>query len=163
MCGATEIFSMCSEAHPLGKEPIAIALCCFAILASLVAGVGFATGLVLCYVVQTLPLWIGIGFGIRRARLAGWIGLPRFLFWLTLMVFIWLYVLGVASIISGHFSPFEIAMTIIVGAASMTGIVIFIRIKSSLSPAMAVTTFGVVAVVQWACFRISFLPAIAHR
>jgi len=79
------------------------------------------------------------------------------------MVFIWLYVLGIASIISGHFSLFEIAMTIIVGAASLTGIVIFTRLKSSLSPAMAVTTFVVTAVVQCACFRISFLPAIAHR
>jgi hypothetical protein len=163
MCGATEIFSMSSEAHSLGKEPIAIAHCCFAILASLMAGVGFATGLVLCYVVHTLPLWIGIAFGIRRARLAGWIGLALFLFWWTLMVFICLYVLGIASILSGHFSPFEIAMTIIVGAASVTGSVIFTRIKSSLSPAMAVTTFGVVAAAHWACFRTSFLPAIAHR
>jgi len=163
MCGPTEIFSMSSEAHPLGKESIAIALCCFAIIVSLVAGVGFPAGLVLCYVVQTLPLWIGIVLGIRRARLTGWIGLPLFLFWLTLMVFIWLYVLGIASIISGHFSPFEIAMTIIVGAASVTGIAIFTRLKSSLSPAMAVTAFVVTAVVQYTCFRISFLPAIAHR
>jgi hypothetical protein len=163
MCGPTKIFSMSSESHPLGKEPIVIALCCFAILASLVAGVGFPAGLVLCYVVQTLPLWIGIVFGLRRARLAAWIGLPLFLFWLTLMVFIWLYVLGIASIISGHFSPFEIAMTIMVGAASVTGIVIFTRTKSSLPPAMVVTTFVVTAVVQYACFRISFFPAIAHR
>ena len=154
---------MSSEAHPLGKESIAIALCCFAIIVSFVAGVGFPAGLVLCYIVQTLPLWIGIAFGIRRARLAGWIGLPLFLFWLTLMVFIWLYVLGISSIISGHFSPFEIAMTIIVGAASVTGIAIFTRLKSSLSPAMAVTAFVVTAVAQYTCFRISFLPAIAHR
>jgi len=54
-------------------------------------------------------------------------------------------------------------MTIIVGAASLTGIAIFTRLKSSLSPAMAVMTFVVTAVVQYACFRVSFLPAIAHR
>src|SRR5258708_16693962 len=139
-----------------------MAFCGFAIIVFLVGAVVFPAGVVLCYIVQTFPLWIGIAFGIRRARPAGWIGLPLFLFWLTLMVFIWLYVLGIASIISRHFSPFEIAMTIIVGAASLTGIVIFTRLKSSLSPAMAVTTFVVTAVVQYACFRISFLPAIAH-
>jgi len=50
---------------------MAIALCCVAIIVSLVAGVGFPAGLVLCYIVQTLPLWKGIAFGIRRVRLAG--------------------------------------------------------------------------------------------
>jgi hypothetical protein len=154
---------MNSDKRTHGKEPIAIALCCFAIIVSLVAGVGLATGLVLRHVVQTLPLWIGIAFGMRGARPAGWIGLPLFLFWLTLMAIIWLYLLGIARIISGHFSPIEIAMTIIVGVASVTGIAIFTRLRSSLTPAMAVATFLVIAVVQWTCFRISFLPAIAHR
>src|SRR5467141_1833135 len=124
---------MSSEAHPRGQESIAIALCCCAIIVSLVAGVGFPAGLVLCYIVQTLPLWIGIAFGMRGARPAGWIGLPLFLFWLTLMVIIWLYLLGIAHIISGHFSPIEIAMTISVGVASVIGVAIFARLRSSLT------------------------------
>jgi len=103
-------------------EPIAIAVCCLVIIVALVVGVGLAAGLVLRHVVQTLPLWIGVLAGARRSRAVGWIGLPMFLFWLVLMSLIWLYLLGIARVISGHFSPIEIAMTILVGAAGIVGI-----------------------------------------
>src|SRR5256714_7565281 len=102
-------------------EPIAIAVCCLVIIVALVVGVGLAAGLVLRHVVQTLPLWIGVLAGARRSRAVGWIGLPMFLFWLVLMSLIWLYLLGIARVISGHFSPIEIAMTILVGAAGNFG------------------------------------------
>jgi hypothetical protein len=136
---------MDSDTRTLGREPIAIAVCGFAIIVSLAAGEGLATSLVLRHVVQTLLPWIAIALGMRGARPAGWIGLPLFLFWLTLMLFIWLYLLGIARIISGHFSPIEIAMTIIVGVASVTGAAIFTRLRFSLFPAMAVTTFLAIA------------------
>jgi hypothetical protein len=37
------------------------------------------------------------------------------------MALIWLYLLGLSNLISGHFAPVEIAMTIIVGAAAIVG------------------------------------------
>lgn len=149
--------------HSSGRKPIAIALCCFIVILALVVGVGLASSLVLRHIVQTLPLWIGLAFGFRGARATGWIALPSFLFWLALMVIVWLYLLGMVHIISGHFSPVEIAMTIIVGAASLMGTVMFARLKSFLSPAKAATAFVAMALLQLACFRISFLPAIARR
>ena len=79
------------------------------------------------------------------------------------MAIIWLYLLGIARIITGHFSAVEIAMTIIVGAACLTGIVVFAGLKSFLSPAKAATAFVVMALLQLACLRVSFLPAIANR
>lgn len=146
-----------------GQEPIAIAICGFIVILALALGVGLASNLVLRHIVQTLPMWFGVALGFRRARITGWIALPSFLFWLTLMAVIWLYLLGIVRIISGHFSAVEIAMSIIVAAASLIGIVMFARLKSSCSPAKAVAAFAVMAVFQWACFRISLLPAIAHR
>ncbi|PYU38971.1 MAG: hypothetical protein DMG56_02245 [Acidobacteria bacterium] len=144
-------------------EPIAIAVCCLVIIVALVVGVGLAAGLVLRHVVQTLPLWIGVLAGARRSRAVGWIGLPMFLFWLVLMSLIWLYLLGIARVISGHFSPIEIAMTILVGAAAIVGIAMFARVKWSLSGGAGLGLFLLVAVAQWVCFRVSFLPAIANR
>jgi hypothetical protein len=44
-----------------------------------------------------------------------------FLFWLVLMVLIWMYLLGMADVLSGHFSPFAIGMTIVVGMRSRVG------------------------------------------
>jgi hypothetical protein len=144
-------------------KPLAVALCCLAIILALVLGVGLVSHGVLRHIVQTLPLWIGVILGFRRSRNSGWLASPSFIFWLVLMFFIWLYVLGVARIITGTFSPIEIAMTIIVGAASAIGIATFFRLRSSLSPLPAATLFVLMASVQWVCFRLSLLPAIAHR
>jgi hypothetical protein len=144
-------------------EPTVIAICWLAIIAALVLGVGLATNLVLRHVVQTAPLWIGVILGFRHSRLASWAALPLFLVWLVLMALIWLYLLGLSNLISGHFAPVEIAMTIIVGAAAIVGIAGFIRFKSSLSPIKAGGIFVLMLAIQLACLRMSFLPAIAHR
>src|SRR6267154_2997999 len=144
-------------------EPIAIAVCCFVIIVALVVGVGLAAGLVLRHAVQTLPLWIGVLAGARRSRAVGWIGLPMFLFWLVLMSLIWLYLLGIARVVTGHFSPMEIAMTIVVGAAAIVGIALFARVKWSLSGGAGLGPFLFAPPAHSVCFRASFLPAIANR
>jgi hypothetical protein len=79
------------------------------------------------------------------------------------MAVIWCYLLGISHWINGHFSGIEIAMTVIVGLASLAGIVSFARFRSSLSPAVAAVLFIGLGAVQVACFRISFSPAIVHR
>ena len=152
-----------SQVNTAASAPVWVAIWCLAIVFALVLGVGLASNLVLRHFVQTLPLWVGVMFGFRRSHLAPWVGLPLFLFWLILMALIWSYLLGISHILSGHFSAIEIAMTIIVGAASMNGIATFIRSKSLLSPIRRGGAFVVAALIQWICFRISFLPAIAHR
>ncbi len=154
---------MSANEDSVGWEPMAIALCCLAVILALVVGVGLANNLVLRHLVQTLPLWFGVASGFRRGRPTGWIALPFFLFWLALMVVIWLYLLGIARMISGHFSAVETAMTLIVGVASLIGIVLFTRFKSFLSPTKATALFVAMALLQLGCFRVSFLPAIAHR
>ena len=145
------------------RLPIRVAVCCLAIILALVMGVGLSSGLVLRHIVQTLPLWMGVVLGTQRSRVAGWVVLPLFLFWLVLMVIIWLYLLGVASLVSGDFTPLEIAMTLVVGAASMVGLAGAARLLRSLPVSIAVGLFVLSAAVQWECFRLSFLPGIAHR
>jgi FtsH-binding integral membrane protein len=144
-------------------ETVVSAICCLAIIAALVLGVGLATNLVLRHVVQTAPLWIGVILGFRRSRVASWAALPLFLVWLVLMALIWLYLLGISNLLSGHFAPVEIAMTIIAGVSAIGGVGGFIRFKSSLSPINAGGIFVLMLAIQLACLRISFLPAIAHR
>jgi hypothetical protein len=155
-----------SKQHPEGltsAETLIIAVCCLTIIAALVLGVGLATNLVLRHIVQTAPLWIGVILGFRHSRAASWAAIPLFIVWLVLMALIWLYLLGISNLLSGHFSPIEIAMTIIVGAAAIVGIGGCIRFKSSLSPTRAGGIFLLMLVLQLACLRVSFLPAIAHR
>jgi hypothetical protein len=113
--------------------------------------------------VQTSPLWIAIVLGMRRSLWSKWAALPCFAFWLLLMIAIWLFLLGWARIVSGNFSPTEIAMTVIVGVASVVGILIALRIRSGVRAWAATATVLLVAVLQVTAFRISLLPAIAHR
>lgn len=143
--------------------PFGVAACCLAIILALVVGVGVPDHLVLRHVVQTLPLWAAVPLGFRRSAATGWLALPFFVFWLVLMTFIWLFLLGISRVVTGTFTPLEIAMTIVVGLASLVGIALFARIKSGLPAWGAAILFIIAAAAQFACFRASLLPSIARR
>jgi hypothetical protein len=113
--------------------------------------------------VQTLPLWFPIVAGFRQKRLAKWAALPCFIFWLAIMIEIWLFLLGWAHLVNGHFFPTEVAMTVVIGAASLAGIVAGVRWKTATPPAWALGVFALFAVLQYLAFRVSLLPYIAHR
>lgn len=140
-----------------------IALCCLAIIVALVGGVGLATGLVIRHVVQTAPLWIGLALGVRGSRAVGWFTAPIFAFWLMLMTLIWLYLAGWSTLINGHFSFFEIAITLVVWAACAIGLWLDTRSFAGVSATAAAGLFVSAAAAQSLCFRLSMLPGIAHR
>lgn len=146
-----------------GDTSSIIAVCSLGIILALVLGVGLASNLVLRHLVQTAPLWICVVLGFRHSRAAYWVGLPLFLFWLILMALIWTYLLGISHVVSGHFSLIEIVMTLVVGASSIVGMGSFIRSRHSFSLAGATILFVIIAGFQLVCFRLSLLPAIAHR
>ena len=54
-------------------------------------------------------------------------------------------------------------MTVVVGIASLFGIAMFVRLKSSLSWTTRLIVLFLGMSIQIVCFRISFLPAIAQR
>ena len=113
--------------------------------------------------IQTLPLWFPIVTGFQNKEIAKWAALPCLIFWLVIMMFIWLFLFGWARIVSGHFFPTEIAMTIVVGVASAVGLVAVFRWPTSVRPAVAFGVFVVFAVLQLVAMRISLLPYVASR
>jgi hypothetical protein len=131
-----------------------------AIILALVVGVGLASHTILHHVVQTLPLWAVVLFARKPA--VKWFGVPCFLFWLAIMAMIWLFLLHLPSPVSGHFSPVEIAMTLVVGLASVLALASSVRIRGA-GFARAALAFVVGACVQYVCFRISEIPAIWNR
>ncbi|MGA2170707.1 MAG: hypothetical protein ABSG62_21160 [Terracidiphilus sp.] len=137
-----------------------IGACCLAVLAALYI-VGAVSHGSLRHEIQTLPLWFPIVLGFNRRETARWCALPCLLFWLGVMVLIWLFLLGWAHVVSGHFSPVEIAMTLIVGVASATGFVLCLRRVRWSAPGFAlIVLFGM---LQFLAFWISLLPAITHQ
>jgi len=138
----------------------AIGGCSVAVLVALYV-VGAVSHGSLRHEVQTLPLWFPIVLGFNRREMARWCALPCFLFWLLCMVLIWLFLLGWAHVFSGHFSPVEIAMTVVVGVASAAGLVLSLwRIRWSAPGFGLAVLFGV---LQFLALKVSFLPAIAHQ
>ena len=134
--------------------------CSLAILVALYV-VGAVTHGSLRHEVQTLALRVPIVAGFNRREFARWCALPCFLFWLVVMVLIWLFLLGISNVFSGHYSSIEFAMTIVVGLASALGAVLCVlRARWSWLGAGLIVLF---AALQLALMRISFLPAIAHQ
>jgi hypothetical protein len=143
-------------------SPRWFAVCCLTALLALYV-IGAVSHGSLRHAVQTLPLWFPIVMGFRRHELARWSGLPCLIFWLVIMIFIWLFLLGWARIVSGHFSPMEIAMTMVVGAACVCGIRIAWHWRTTVRPSVAAVVLVLFAALQLLAFRISVLPSIANR
>lgn len=143
-------------------RPSAIAYCSLTTLVALYV-VGAVSHGSLRHEVQTLPLWIPIVLGFRQRDLARWVALPCFVIWLALMVFIWLFLLGWARIITGHFSPIEVAMTLVVGAACAIGIGVSFQRSTAVSRGKAAGAAILLALLQMAALRISFIQYIASR
>lgn len=113
--------------------------------------------------VQTLALWVPIVLGFRKRGLAKWAAMPCLIFWLAIMVAIWLFLLGWARIVTGHFFPTEVAMTIVIGVASVVGLGTCLRWRTTVHPVAAASTFLLVGTFQLLTFRLSLLPYIARR
>jgi hypothetical protein len=137
-------------------------VCCVATIAALLV-VGAVSHGIIRHIVQTSPLWIAIVLGARHSPWTKWAALPCFVLWLLLMTAIWLFLFGWARIISGTFSPTEITMTVIVGLASIVGIVRAVRMRTAVRAWPAAAIVLLVAALQLIALRLSFLPQIAHR
>src|ERR1700690_100420 len=107
-----------------------IACCSLPVLAALYV-VGAVSNGSLRHEVQTLPLWFPIVLGFRQRELAKWAAVPCLVFWLAIVVLIWLFLLGWARIVTGHYSAVEIAMTLAIGLASVWGIGLSLRWRTS--------------------------------
>jgi hypothetical protein len=113
--------------------------------------------------VQTLPLWFPIVLGFRNSELPKWAALPCLTFWLIIMIFIWLFLLGWARILTGHYSPVEIAMTIVIGIACVTGITASFSWRTSVQPFAASSVAIALGALQILAMRLSLIPYIATR
>jgi hypothetical protein len=104
---------------PLSGRPVLVSL--LGVIISLLL-VGVVSGTPLRHLVQVTPGAIVLMAVWRRSSWAIYGAIAIFLLWLTLMTFIWLFLLGIARLITGTFSPVEIALTISIGAFCLIGL-----------------------------------------
>ena len=130
-------------------------------VALLVAGVVSHTPL--RHLVQITPAVLVLGARLRRAEWSAMAALPIFLFWLFIMALIWLYLLGLAHVIKGHFSLAEIICTGVIGACSALGIVGSLREQSAQSLVSRLLIFAAFASLQVGAIWMSMGGALGNR
>lgn len=144
------------------KEPKWLAFCCLAILLALYV-VGVVNHGVLRPIVQTLPLWVPIVLGFRGSKFAKWSALPCLIIWLASMILIWLFGVAWVYVALGRFSPIDIAMTVIVAAASAGGFFAALHWRTAARPFSAGAVALLFGALQFLAIWASLSPMAAHR
>jgi len=98
-----------------------------ALLIVAVLCVGVVSRTIVRHIVQAIPPVIALVLVARVSPLAPSASAPICTFWLGVMINIWLFILGIARIFSGTFSNVEIALTIVIAAASAAGLLAIVR------------------------------------
>lgn len=135
--------------------------CALAIILSLYV-VGMVSHGVIRHIVQTAPIWVAVWLGMKRSDWAKWTAFPSYAIWLVLMVNIWMFLLGLPHLLSGTFTPIEIAMTITVAIASVVGIVTSARSRTAIGWMGGIATFVLFGCLQLLALWISFKPHISR-
>jgi len=137
-----------------------------ACLAALILGlllVGVVSGTPLRYALQAAPALALFAVRARTRTWSSYAALAVFAFWLAIMSLIWMYLLGIARIVTGHFSRVEIALTLAIGGAAATGIVAALRVREPSSWPARGAAFVVAAALQVGATWLSVQPAFATR
>ena len=145
--------------HPQPERGVAFSA--LALIGALLV-VGVVSAGIRRHLVQTAPVWVVVWLGLRGSRWTKWVGIPCFLFWLLLMTLVWLFLLGWARVLSGTFSPVEIALTLVVGGAGLLGLVVSARLRSGIPLARGLAASAAVLGLQVFALMVSFRPGIAH-
>ena len=137
-----------------------------ACLVALVVGlllVGVVSGTPLRHALQAAPAVALLAVRVRARAWTSFAAIAVFAFWLAIMSLIWLYLLGLARIVTGHFTRVEIALTLVIGGASAAGVVAALRVREPSSWPARGAAFVVAAALQVGATWLSVQPAFATR
>ena len=124
--------------------------------------VGVVSGTPVRHVIQILPTTLALALLFRRVPWSYYAALPVFAFWLLIMVAIWLFLLGLARIITGQFSPAEVTLTLVVGASCLCGLSQMFRTEPLVSRVTQVAWAIAFAALQIAVLWVSLHPTFAN-
>jgi len=145
----------------MSRNTLVIAICLVGIILSLLL-VGVVSATLLRHVIQIAPVVAALVAVARRAKWETHAALPIFIFWFIIMVLIWLYLLGIARIVSGRFTPAEIVSTVIIGVCCLCGVASSLRTPTTASRTLRILMFVIFAALQVGAMWLSLSPFISH-
>jgi len=125
--------------------------------------VGVVSGTPVRHLIQVIPVSIAFALAARRSPWAPSAALAIFAFWLSIMTLIWLWLLGLASVVTGQFSPTEIGLTIAIGLGCGLGGIAALRWRANGRWAARIAVFLSFAVLQIGALWASLQPLVAGR
>jgi hypothetical protein len=112
------------------------------------------------HLIQISPCILSLILLWRGYKWAPISALPLFAIWFVLMTLIWLFLLGIAKVLSGHFTPTEIALTIVIAICCLGGFAAALRDykgRSIVTPLLVFIIFlGLQAGAVWLSMRPTF-------
>lgn len=155
---------MTNGAGRITHEPIdvmrLITVSLLALLGALWA-VGVVTGTPVRHLIQTAPLAVAVALGARKLPIVKWVGLAFFLFWLSMQIVVWLYLLGWAGPGTIRFSQIEITLSALIALIALVGIASCFGYRSYVARAPALGAFVIAGAVGVASFLASMAASIA--
>ena len=143
------------EAAPRVRSPVAIWL---AVVAAALVAVGIVSHTLIRHAIQIAPLLLALIFMPRRPAWGVSAASPLFAFWLLLMGAIWLFLFGVARIVTGTFTTVEVALTVVIAVASVLGLVTAYRRGTTISMVARLGMIVMFAILQFAAMWLSLQP-----
>ena len=144
------------------RGPGAVAACLVGLALALLV-VGLISGTVLRHIIQVIPIVFAAALVRGRAALGASAALPIFLFWISIVSLIWLFLVGLSGVANGRYTPAEIALTVVMAACSITGGIAAVSAARSLSLAKRAAIFALFGVIQVLAMWVSMLRPIANR
>jgi len=134
-----------------------------AVVAGALMVVGVVSHTVHRHMIQIAPVVVALVLVARRSAWGVSAASPLFAFWLVIMGAIWLFLLGLARIVGGTFTPVEVALTMVIGAASVLGLASTSRRGTALALLPRLGTIAAFAVLQFGALWLSMQPFAAGR
>lgn len=125
--------------------------------------VGLVSGTIIRHAVQVLPVLVASLVVVLRPAWSRFAAIPIFAFWLFIMLLIWLYLLGLASVVTGQFTPPEVGLTVVIGFACVVGLGASARTSTRSNWWAGVAAFLMFGALQVGAMWLSLQPALASR
>jgi hypothetical protein len=140
-----------------GRTRIQLALSLTGVSVALLC-VGVVSRTFVRHVVQIIPPVLVLILVARRSPFATAAAAPVLTFWLGIMANIWMFVLGIARIFTGTFTPTEIALTIVIALSAVVGLAAILREGTRVAIGRRLALAAALALLQFAALVMSFMP-----
>lgn len=124
--------------------------------------VGIVSHTPIRHAIQVAPASVVLALAVARSPRARFAAIAVFVFWLSMMILIWLYLLGVSRVVTGTFTGIEIALTLAIGLASASGLVAAVRARDGSRWSTRLAAFLAALALQVGAALLSVQPAFAN-